>query len=211
MLGDALSFPRRSDDWLPTLLIGGVLSVLGFLIVPLFIVQGYLVRVLQAAVRGDDEAPSFTDWGDLIVDGVKLVLVNLIYGLIILVPVVVLSVITGVAAGGGGAGRAVAGIVGIVGAIVVFGLALVVAYVVPAAAANFAVEDRLGAAFDFSTVFGVAFSGDYALAWLLGLVVALVGGLVGSLLSFLVVGVFVLFYVQVSTFYLFGRGFAEAR
>jgi hypothetical protein len=210
MLGDALSFPRQSDDWLPTLLIGGVLSVLGFLIVPIFIVQGYFVRILRAAVEGEETTPSFTDWGDLIVDGVKLFVVNLVYGLILLIPLGIVVAITGVAASGGNASRAVAGIVGIVGFLVVAALGLVVAYIVPAAAANFAVEGRLGAAFDLSTVFGAAFTGDYAMAWLLAVVVAIVGGLIGSALSFLVVGIFVLFYVQVSMYYLFGRGFAEA-
>jgi hypothetical protein len=211
MLGDALSFPRQSDDWLPTLLIGGVLSVLGFLIVPIFIVQGYFVRVLAAAARGERAAPSFTDWGGLIVDGVKLFVLNLVYGLLLLIPLGIVAVATGVAASGGDASRVFAGIVGLVGLLVVAALGLVVAYIVPAAATNFAMEGRLGAAFDFSTVFGAAFTGDYAVAWLVAVVVAVVGGLIGSALSVVVVGIFVLFYVQVSTFYLFGRGFAEAQ
>jgi hypothetical protein len=212
MLGDALSFPRRSDDWLPTLLIGGVLSVLGFLVVPIFVVQGYFVRVLAAAAADEAAAPSFTDWGGLVVDGLKLLVVNLVYGLILLVPLGVVLAVTGaIAAGGGESTRLFASLLGLVGLLVVAALGIVVAYVVPAAAANFAVEGRLGAAFDFSTVFAAAFSGDYAVAWLLGVGVGLVGGLVGSVLSFLVVGVFVLFYVQVSTFYLFGRGFAASR
>jgi hypothetical protein len=213
MLGDALSFPRQSDDWLPTLLIGGVLSILGFLIVPIFIVQGYYVRVLRAVARGDDTVPSFTDWGDLIVDGVKLFVIILVYGLLLVVPVLVILTVAGVGgyAAGGGVGAALAGGVAIIGGLVVLALALVVAYITPAAAANFAVEGRFGAAFDFSTVFGAAFTSDYAMAWLLALVVGIVGGLVGGALTFLIVGIFVLFYVQVSTFYLFGRGFAEGR
>ncbi|WP_380681779.1 hypothetical protein [Salinigranum sp. GCM10025319] len=36
-----------------------------------------------------------------------------------------------------------------------------------------------------------------------------VGGLVGSALSVIVVGLFVLFYVQVVSYYLFGLGFAR--
>jgi hypothetical protein len=42
----------------------------------------------------------------------------------------------------------------------------------------------------------------------LALVVGIVGVLVGAALSAVVVGVFVLFYVQVVFYYLVGRGFA---
>ena len=205
MLGDALEFPRNADDWLQTVLIGGILSALQFLVVPVFVVQGYSVRVLRNAATGTERPPSFTDWGDLIVDGLKLIVVELVYAFVVLLPILVVVAVSG-AAFVGGRGGLLAGLVGVVGVLVAVVLALVAAYVLPAALANFAVEDSMAAAFDLSTVLAIAFTGDYAVAWVVAVVVGLVGGLVGGALTALVVGVFVLFYVQVVVFYLFGRG-----
>lgn len=221
MLSDALSFPRRGDDWLPTLLVGGVLTLLGVLILPAIIVQGYLVRVLAAAANNERTPPSFTEWGRLFVDGLKLLVVNIVYGLLVIVPLVAVLVPVAVVSPTSpvpvepgttptpptpGSGTA---LVLLAGLLVVLLAALVLSYVLPAALAHFAMEGQLRAAFDIPTILSGALTTEYAVAWLLALVVGLVGGLVGSVLSAVVVGVFVLFYVQVSFYYLLGRGFAR--
>jgi hypothetical protein len=221
MLSDALSFPRRGDDWLSTLLVGGVLTVLGPFILPALVVQGYLVRVLDYAARRERNPPSFTQWGTLLVDGLKLLVVTVVYGLFAVVPLVVVFGALVVIVPGDpvvadpGMPNPTPSIGTGPGLLVFLGLAalsglltLVVAYVLPAALANFAIEGRLGAAFDVRTVLAGAFTSDYAVAWLLALLVGAVGGFIGSVLTAVVVGVFVLFYVQVSLSYLFGRGFA---
>ena len=213
MIGDALDFVRDSDDWLPTTFIGGLLSVFSVLIVPGLIVQGYLIRVMRDAVDGESEAPSFTRWGELLVDGLKVLVIGLAYSLVVIVPTVLFSFVIGAGAGiGGDSGgvRLFTGLASILFFLVVVVLSLLIAYVIPAAMANFAVEGRLGAAFDFGTIRSVIFTGDYAVAWLVGMVVNVAGGIVGGALTLLVVGVFVVFLSQVLTFYIWGRGFAEA-
>lgn len=224
MLSDALSFPQRGDDWLPTLILGGVLTLLGVLILPAIILQGYLVRVLDHAARDERAPPSFTEWGGLFVDGLKVLVVNFVYGLVALVPVSVVfaSLVVIVPSGptvdetgmvpvdpGTAPPRLTTGVLVFLG-LLVFAvvLLLVVGYVLPAALANLAIEGRFAAAFHLRTILAGAFTSDYAVAWLLAVVVGLVGGLVGSALTAVVVGVFVLFYVQVSVYYLVGRGFA---
>ncbi|WP_136601907.1 DUF4013 domain-containing protein [Salinigranum halophilum] len=220
MLSDALSFPRRGDDWLSTLLVGGILTILGFLLLPAFVLQGYLVRVLNAAARGERTPPSFTQWGTLLVDGVKVFVVNLVYGLFALVPFVLLfggllvvvpsdpvpmePAATPPPPPGSASGLVIVVLLVAVVAVVT----LLLTYLVPAALANFAIEGRLGAAFALRTIVSGAFTSDYAVAWVLALVVGIVGVLVGAALSAVVVGVFVLFYVQVVFYYLVGRGFA---
>jgi hypothetical protein len=227
MLSDALSFPRRGDDWLPTLLIGGVLSVLAsfgplLLFVPFFVLQGYLVRVLDRAARDQRLPPSFTEWGSLVVDGLKAFVVSVVYGLFAFGPLtlvfatLVVIVPTGPTVAEPGMTPEMSPPPRITGGLLVFvGLLLValvlfviVGYLLPAALANFAIEGRLGAAFHLRTIGQGAFTKEYAVAWLLAVVVGAVGGLLGSLLSAIVVGIFVLFYVQVSFYYLVGRGFA---
>ena len=212
MLGDSLSYLRNSSDWIPTTLIGGILSVLSILILPAFVLQGYYVRVMRGAAKREDAASSFIDWGGLFVDGLKLFVVNVAYGIPLMVVWFAVLFVTGAGSSTptpGAAPSSGVGIVTIVGLLLVLALAVFVAYFLPAAFANFAIEGSLGAAFDLSTIVSGATTGEYLKGWLLGLLVGVVGGLVGVLLSALVVGIFVLFYVQVVTYYLFGRGFAE--
>jgi hypothetical protein len=210
MLDDALRFPRSGDDWLPTLIIGGVLSLLGVLILPALVVQGYLVRVLQAGARDETTAPSFTEWGGLFVDGLKLLVVNLGYALATVIPVTIVVAVLAAATGATDASdpNVLLSLVNLGVGLLLLVLSLLVTFVLPAAMANFAIQGRLRAAFDVSTVARGAFTWEYAVGWLLGVVVAVVGGLIGVVLSALVVGVFVLFYVQVVVYFLWGRGFA---
>jgi hypothetical protein len=213
MLGDALSYPRNSSDWIPTILIGGILSALSVLVLPIFVVQGYSVRVMRSAAKGEEAAPSFTDWGGLVVEGLKLFAVSIVYGLIVMIPTsVVLFATVGISSvvtDPTSPPNAALGIVGILLVLLVTLLSLLVAYFGPAGYANFAIEGSLGAAFDFSTIVSGATTGEYFKAWLLAIVVAIVLGTIGGLLSLVLVGIFVVFYVQVVTYYLFGRGFAE--
>ncbi|MFK8213714.1 DUF4013 domain-containing protein [Haloferax volcanii] len=220
MLSDALWFLKRSDDWVATTIIGGVLWLLSVLIFPGIILQGYFVRAMRAAANGEQAAPSFTDWGELFVDGLKLFVVTFVWALVAIVPAILLSVIIGIgtftvseaatgsaASSAGGVGL---GIASLVLGLLVFVLGLLAAYIGPAAGANFAIEGNLGAGFDVRTILSGAFTGEYAVAWLLALVVTVVLGFIGGLLSAIVVGFFVLFYVQVMTYYLWARGFADA-
>ena len=213
MLSDALSFPRQHDDWLKTVLVGGVLTIFSFLFIPVLPVQGYLVRVLDAGVRDAETPPVFDDWGDLFVDGVLVFVIQFAYAII---PIVVIFFGTfvlgaGALAAGGGAEGAGTGI-GLLGGLVLlvgFLLSLVAAYLIPAATANFAYEDDIGAAFDLGTIREAAFTGDYFVAVVLAVVVSIVLGFVGGALSVVLVGFFVLFYLQVVVYFLFGRGFGE--
>lgn len=213
MLGVALSYPRNSSDWIPTVLIGGILGVLTFLVLPAFILQGYGVRVMKSAATGEGAAPSFTDWGSLLVDGLKLLVINVAYGLVVLIPTGVLLValvsISSVSTNPPSEPGSAVGVVGLLGLLLVGLLGVLVGYFGPAGYANFAREGSLGAAFDVSTIFAAATTGAYLKAWLMAVVLGVVLSLLGTALSVVVVGIFVLFYAQVVTFYLFGRGFAE--
>jgi hypothetical protein len=186
-----------------------------------FVLQGYLVRVLDAAARRERTPPSFTQWGALFVDGLKVFVVNLVYGLFVVVPLALLLggllvIVPGEPMSMDGAGAAPpptpTGSGGVLVVVLLFvlvvGFGLLLAYLLPAALANFAIEGSLGSAFALRTIVSGAFTGEYAVAWVLAVVVGIVGGLVGSALSAVVVGVFVLFYVQVVLYYLVGRGFA---
>ena len=213
MLSDALRYPLEADGWVRTILIGGLLTVLSVLVVPAFLLQGYYVRVLRGVTNDDPIPPVFDEWVDLSVDGLKLIVLNIL--VVIAVFVVQFGVVALLGTGALAAESApmtdpgpAGGVLGVLGMVILLAVIFLVSYVAPAMIANFAREDSLSAAFDASTVLSGALSREYLIAWVLSVVVGIVLGTVATLLSLLIVGIFGLFYVQVVTYYLFGRGFA---
>ncbi|WP_254545202.1 DUF4013 domain-containing protein [Halomarina pelagica] len=213
MITEALTYLRRSDSAARTVVIGILLSFLSFLVIPAFLVMGYTVRVIRAALT-DDEPPVFDEWGNLFVDGLKAFLIGVGY-FVIPVAFVVLAV---------GADLVVANVSGLAGGILgailaVVGIVLVLAlwYVFPVGLARFARTGRMGSAFQFGEIRPVALTSTYAVAWLLALVVSAVAGAVSNwLFSLSLLGVETLlalgltFYAGVVAAYLYGRGVGEA-
>ncbi|MFB6361022.1 MAG: DUF4013 domain-containing protein [Halobacteriales archaeon] len=218
MLTEALEFPFESDDWLQTVLIGGVLSLLSFLIVPGILVNGYLLRMVRAGVQADETPPKFGDWVDLFIDGILVWVVEFVYAAVptflLFMVVGSFAVVTNVSSSTGPepvAATAGAFVGGVVSVLVILALLLLLAavYLLPAALANYARTGEFTAAFSLRTVARGAVNTDYLLAMLLVIGVSIVIGLIGSLLMVVLVGVFVLFYLQLVVYHLFGQGFAR--
>lgn len=199
MLSDALSYPRQHEHWLKTILIGGVLQILSFLIIPAFIVQGYGVRVLRSAARGEETLPTFDEWGTLLVDGLKIFAISLTY---VLIPYILLGAGL-VLAQGAASGMSLVGTVLMVGGGV---LVLGSGYILPAALTNFALTGSVRAAFDISLIASAAFTTRYFIALVLALVAGLVLGIIAGLLTLILVGFLLLFYLQIVVYYLYGQG-----
>lgn len=59
-----------------------ILLFLGsFLIIPGLIAYGYMLRIIEYSIKGEDTLPDYDRAGDLIVPGIKLLIVSLIYGI----------------------------------------------------------------------------------------------------------------------------------
>ncbi len=78
VISDSLRYP--SSDWIKVVILG-VLFIISFFIIPLFLAMGYMFRVIKASLAGVEELPSFDEWGEMFIDGIKLFLVYLIYSL----------------------------------------------------------------------------------------------------------------------------------
>jgi len=222
MIQQSLQYLRNDEEqWVKTVLIGGILSLLGFLIIPSFLVLGYLVRVVRGTMHDDEQPPVFDEWGDLFVDGIKAFVVAFVYGLI---PAVIAAVVIGGSAlsfvvGGGSesaslVGLGMAGL--LVGGLLAFVLSLLAAYVIPAAVAAFAETDQLGAAFSVGELRPVLTSGTYATAWAYGIALIIAAGLIAGALNAVpvigtVIGGFIAFYAAVAAYYLIGHAWGELR
>jgi hypothetical protein len=223
MLTESLHYLRNSDDWITTVIIGSVLGLLSVFVVPTFFVLGYSMRVVRRTMRGDEEPPVFDDWGDLLVDGLKAFAIVFVYGLIPAVVATafgvfgVLGIVGGAGADSGGL-AALGSVTILLGMLVAFLFGLAAAYVTPAALANYAETDRIGAGFDFGELRPVLSSGQYATAWLTavavlfgaGLVIVVVGAIpfLGLLLG-PVAGAVLGFYATVAAYYLIGRAWGD--
>lgn len=216
MISESISYLRNSDEAVKTVLVGGLLSIMSFLLIPAFVVSGYLVRVLRETMDGNDKAPVFEDWGTLLIDGLKAFAIAFVYGLI---PAVVGFVLIGggiVATFSGDAGALIGGTSILIGGLLSLILGLAAWYVIPAATANFAETGRLSAGFDVGTLRPILLSGTYATGWLMALGVIVLGGIIVSVLSVVpvigtLVGVFVSFYATVAAYYIIGHIWADLR
>jgi len=216
MITESLTYLRESDGWVKTVVIGGLLTFLGFLVVPTVLVAGYLVRVLRATMHGDDTPPRFDDWGSLAGDGVRAVAIAVVYGL---VPAFLVAVTAGLAAAVAGPGPRtglVVGAVTFVGGLLALVLGLLAAYIVPAAVANYAEQGSFRSGFAVGDLRPVLTSGTYATAWVMGFAIILGAGVVTALLSIVpflgtVVGAFVSFYAIAAAYYLVGHAWGDLR
>jgi hypothetical protein len=211
MFEDGLSYPLRGE-WPKRTLIGGLLFMFSFLLLPVFPVLGYLIRVLKTTVGGEEEPPAFDDWGELFITGLVGSVIAVIYSI---VPFVLFGGIAALLGGVGGAvggqgGSALAGL-GVVTALLAIPVVFLVYYTVPAALTNYAIEGRFGAAFEFGSLKPVLLSSDYLIAVFLPLVVAVLLWIATSILSITVIGLvlvpFLQFYGQVAVFRMFGTAF----
>lgn len=79
----------------------GLLIFIGILImlIAFFLANGYFFRVIKSTLAGLDEIPDFDDWGELLVGGLKVLVVELIYsiifGILASIPIFIIFLVLG--------------------------------------------------------------------------------------------------------------------
>jgi len=61
------------------MLVLGLLLATSIFIVPAIFAYGYFLRIMEHSFNGSKELPSFEDWGKMFVDGLKYIVVSLVY------------------------------------------------------------------------------------------------------------------------------------
>ncbi len=187
IISDAAKYP--SSEWKKVIILG-ILFILSFVIIGIFLVLGYFLRILKSTIAGIDELPEFDDWGDMFVDGLKVMVVYIIYllipGIVIVAGVVSslasLSVTNTSLATAPPSFFALIGITGIIGYI----LALIFGLFAYMALANMALYDEIEAAFRFSEILDkikMIGWGKYILWYIVMWVIALIIGFITGLLN----------------------------
>jgi hypothetical protein len=111
--------------------------------------MGYVMKIL----RGEKPAPEVEDWGTLFIDGIKYLIVGVIYMIPVYLVLGILMLVGFGAAMTGDETAAMAGIgVMLVGLLVVFVLAIIIALFAMIGVVRFARTGSIGEAFNFSAI-----------------------------------------------------------
>jgi hypothetical protein len=199
-LGASLKWPFSDPALATSILLGAVCVLFSFLLVPMFILQGYQLRIARA-VRQDERAalPTWDEPGALLWDGFKswlamflpVFVVEAVLAVVFVVVVVVIAfVAAGSASGGGGRGGGPppgAILAGVAGELIfIFFVAifsLVVAYVHPAIELRYLRTGSPLCGFEVRELWKIIATrpGRYAELFIFLLVVGLIASLVGQL------------------------------
>ncbi|MFN2226762.1 MAG: DUF4013 domain-containing protein [Anaerolineae bacterium] len=217
-IGKAFGFVFEDENWIVKVLIGaGIFAVallfswviLIPLVIGMAILGGYQMEIVRRVIRGEvDGLPEWDDWGKLIADGLKYIVIGIVYAL----PAIIVSLCLGVPAGilaedSPGLSSALSLLSSCLG--ILWGI--VISIVLPAAVAFFVDEDELGAAFRFGDV--LAFVRNNLSTYLVTFVMSWVASIVGSLGS-LLCGIGVLATVPYSYMvigHLYGQAYVEGQ
>ena len=177
------------DRWMK-ILIGGLVTLLSILVIPIPLVVGYQVEAMRRAGEGDDRLPAWDDWGGFFVKGLIAIVIQLVYAL----PVLLLAccMLAGLGSAGAfdsrNAGQQLSqGMTAFMICLVclMIPLGILASIAAPAATYRYLERGDIGAAFNLGAVFGLirARLGQYLVAWLLaGIVLPLVASVLSSIL-----------------------------
>lgn len=159
---------------------GLLLLFLGsILIIPIILALGYIFRIIKHTINGSNELPPFDEWGNMFTDGIKYLAATAIYLIVPNMLTFVLSagVLASIYAGGPQINLILVSVIGLI-----FALPFDLVYIM--ALGNMVHEDRFGAAFDFSKIFGLIGKIGWSKYISYIVVFAVIGFLLGTIAQF---------------------------
>jgi hypothetical protein len=208
IISDSIKYP--TSDWVKVLVLG-VIFLISFLIIPIFIAYGYIFRMIKATLAGLDELPEFDEIGEMFVDGLKILVVGIVYA----IPVIIIGLIVNLIFGSFSSTTTTDLSAGMfwalmIGNIVYFIVALIVGLIAIMAIANMAYYNGdLGAAFRFGEILDYISRigwGKYLVVYIvvaiIGIIIYLVAAFIGLLL--LVVGIIITLPLAAAFISMFG-------
>ena len=161
IIGDAFKYPV--SNWKRLLILGVIVLIsqfsmeivmgygrvsglLYFLLIPALVASiltlGYQFRTIRTSIMGENEPPEFNEWTKLFLDGLRLFITSLVYGIIPTIVLVVGFIMLLVGSSGMGV------IILLLGAV----LFIIVGIISVMAISNMAYHDEIGAAFRFGEI-----------------------------------------------------------
>ena len=204
IFSDSLEYPSKN---LKRVVVLGVLSLFSILIIPFFILFGYALRVMRKSIEGTTEPPAFDDLGAMIVDGLKYLVVSIVYFLIpmILMGVGIMSAIALIPSDAMMCGSAstIASLTGSGLFLLGFLLMLVISVIETIGVANMAHTGKLGAAFRFGEILQIIGSigwGKYIVWYILLTIAVLLFLAVGLLVGIIPIVGFLVYILLIAPY-----------
>lgn len=199
MVGESFEYAKEAvvGKWNKWIMLIIATIILG---IPL---AGYSLKVL----RGDKPAPEVSDWGTLFIDGIKYMIIMLIYmipAMIVLFVVVGASVLATMSSNPSAAMAAVGGI--LFGLLLFFVVALITAIFAIIGAVRFARTGKMGEAFNFSEILvtiGKIGWGSYIIALIVLFVVQMIIAFILSIIMMIPYLGFIIYICLMSPIMLF--------
>lgn len=176
ILGDSFEFTKEAviGKWIKWIL----------LIIP-FMSPGYAFQIY----KGTKPAPEINDWVANFINGIKILIIALIYfipviiiGVIFLLPLIFAGITQDTSALTTGIGSALFGI------FICIILAIIIALMLPIALIRFARTESFGEAFNFGAIFakiGMIGWGSYIIAWIALIIAAVIFGIIVGIIGFI--------------------------
>jgi hypothetical protein len=187
IFGDSLEYPSRELKRVVAL---GIVFLFSILIIPAFLLLGYALRIIRKTMEGENKPPAFDELGAMFVDGLKYLVVVIIYFLIpgILIGMGIMSAIASIPSYDlmgldasiitilTGSGLFLLGVL----------IAIVITVISNIGIANMAHKGEIGAAFRFGEILSIIGSigwGKYIVWYIVLIVIATLFSVVGVLVQ----------------------------
>lgn len=185
---NSLKYPL--NDWTKIL----ILTVISIIPIVNFMSAGYMLRIIKSTLAGVDEVPGFDDLGELFIDGIKILIVSIVY---MIVPLIIyfVALFPLMLSDPSNPSALLSGIAIVILLIDVI-VSIIFALVLYPAIVNMALYDsEIGAAFRFSEVLNRIKAigwGDYIL-WIIAIlitsfIVGIIAGIIGAILIIIIIG-----------------------
>lgn len=185
-IGKAFGYVFDDDQWITKILVAAAILAVGILfswllLIPLILavllLNGYGIEITRRVINGVSPVlPEWDNWGELLMDGLKLFVIQIIYALPIILVGVCLGALAGITAEDS---QDVSSMFSAFSGCLNFLWSIVLALFLPAAVAFFVAKGEVSAAFQFGDVFNFVREnfGTYVVVAVLSWVAGIIGGL----------------------------------
>lgn len=210
--GAAFSFVTADEDWIKKLAIGAVIALVGILTFGLALIPlaGYGLAITRRVTEGTEPVlPEWTNFGELIMDGLKMVAISIIWSL----PIILLSVcVGGAAALLGDDNGTIPALISTLISCISIPYSLLMALLLPASYGHLAYTDEFGAALNPVNAFKIlrANLGGYVIVGLVYVFLVPIITSIGALIC--LIGVFpAIAYTMALMGHLMGQAYKTAK
>jgi hypothetical protein len=212
--GQSFSFVWKDPDWIKKVAIASVIALVGIITAGLALIPlaGWTVAITRRVIRGEEPAlAEWADFGALIIDGLKVVVVAIVWSIPLMLIVGCFSGVAAVVASQDQGGTFQT-ILSVLNACVSFPYGLIFGILLPASIGEIADHGQLGQALNPANAFKLvrANAGGYIIAWLLAGIASGLLSTVGTLIC--VIGLFpAIAYAAAITGHLYGQAYKVAQ